>query len=173
MSTDSTQYLEQLAAWRAQRDDFLANHYATPLSDEALSEFIGLAYFPVDPDMVFRTPLLIDVESVPIESSAGSVSDYPAAGFVELALEDGVAKMRVLKGEEDELFIPFRDTTCGVTTYSGGRYVLAEPQVGRVVTVDFNKATNPYCAYDPDFSCPLPPAENRLGFPIEAGELNW
>ncbi|MBT8197021.1 MAG: DUF1684 domain-containing protein, partial [Acidimicrobiia bacterium] len=39
--------------------------------------------------------------------------------------------------------------------------------------VDFNRAINPYCAYDPDFSCPLPPATNWLPFPIEAGELDF
>ncbi|MFL5802483.1 MAG: DUF1684 domain-containing protein [Roseiflexaceae bacterium] len=36
--------------------------------------------------------------------------------------------------------------------------------------VDFNLAYNPYCAYSEDYSCPSPPAENRLAVPIRAGE---
>jgi len=39
--------------------------------------------------------------------------------------------------------------------------------------VDFNRAINPYCAYDEEFSCPLPPAENWLSFPIPAGEMDY
>ncbi len=35
--------------------------------------------------------------------------------------------------------------------------------------VDFNYAYNPYCAYNPNWSCPIPPTENRLNVAIDAG----
>jgi len=52
----------------------------------------------------------------------------------------------------------------------GGRYL--EPARlgdGRVL-VDFNLASNPFCAYNDTWSCPVTPAENRLKVAIRAGE---
>lgn len=171
--TNETTYVEELAAWREIRDDFLANHYATPLSDEAISTFEGIQYFPADPSVVFEVRLEASDVEVAIVSSTGSTSDYPGAGRVAIPFTGGVVELVVLSGEEDDLFIPFRDGTSGDTTYSGGRYLAIEAARNGLVTVDFNKATNPYCAYDPDFSCPLPPQSNRLNFPVEAGEMDY
>jgi uncharacterized protein (DUF1684 family) len=39
------------------------------------------------------------------------------------------------------------------------------------VTLDFNYAYNPSCAYNSRWACPLAPFENRLEAPVEAGEL--
>jgi uncharacterized protein len=39
--------------------------------------------------------------------------------------------------------------------------------------VDFNYAYNPNCAYNPNWNCPLPPAENWLAVPILAGEMKF
>jgi len=70
------------------------------------------------------------------------------------------------------LFIPFQDFTNGQESYGGGRYMdlmKAEVNTGKII-VDFNKAYNPYCAFGEGFSCPIPPAENRLKVAIKAGE---
>ncbi|HEV8621445.1 MAG TPA: DUF1684 domain-containing protein [Actinomycetota bacterium] len=56
-----------------------------------------------------------------------------------------------------------KHTALGGTWRSSGR------RRGRVV-VDFNDAYNPYCAYNPECSCPLPPAENWLSVAVRAGE---
>ena len=64
--------------------------------------------------------------------------------------------------------------TSGKESYGGGRYVDCEiPEEGDVVLVDFNKAYNPYCAYNPRYSCVIPPEENRLEVRIEAGEKTF
>jgi uncharacterized protein (DUF1684 family) len=170
---DTSSYLEELAKWRSDRDDFLANHYATPLADEAIVRFTGIRYFEPDPALVFDGCLVEMDSRIEIESSTGSTSQYPAAGTVDLPLSGGSSELWVLHGEDGELFLPFRDATSGMATYSGGRYVVVTTAEGSVITVDFNRATNPYCAYDPDFSCPLPPAGNRLMFAIEAGEMDY
>ena len=73
----------------------------------------------------------------------------------------------------DGYFLPFRDSTSGKTTYGAGRYIDLEPNPDGSVTIDFNMAYNPYCAYNDSYSCPLPPVENWLQIPIEAGELDW
>ena len=170
---DAATYLNDLAKWRAERDSFFANHYATPLSDEAISVFSGLRYFPVDPNVVFEGDLEPVALNIGIESSTGITSEYPAAGKMTVPFPAGTVELWVLWGEGDTLFVPFRDATSGVSTYSGGRYVAVEKCGDGAARVDFNKATNPYCAYDPDFSCPLPPRENRLAFPVAAGELDY
>ena len=173
LTADTGNYLDELARWRADRDDFFANHYATPLSDEVIAAFTGIRYFPPDPSLVFELGLQPLEVPIAIEASTGTTSDYPAAGKVTVPFAAGPVDLWVLSGEEGEHFVPFRDATSGVSTYSGGRYLALDHVGERRLTLDFNKATNPYCAYDPDFSCPLPPPENRLGFPVEAGELDY
>ena len=166
-------YIDRLARWRADRDDFFANHYATPMSDEVIAAFSGIRYFAPDPSLVFEVELRPVEVDISIEASTGTTSNYPGAGKVTVPFPVGPAELWVIRGEEDEVFIPFRDATSGVSTYSGGRYLALDYIDDEPIIVDFNKATNPYCAYDPDFSCPLPPPENRLGVPITAGELDF
>jgi hypothetical protein len=57
-----------------------------------------------------------------------------------------------------------------VNTYGGGRYVDTSIPKGSQIILDFNLAYNPYCAYSYRYSCPIPPEENTLSFPITAGE---
>ncbi|HVA10052.1 MAG TPA: DUF1684 domain-containing protein [Acidimicrobiales bacterium] len=44
---------------------------------------------------------------------------------------------------------------------------------GDEIVIDFNDAYNPYCASNPDWNCPLPPAENWLKVPVRAGEKTF
>ncbi len=73
------------------------------------------------------------------------------------------------KGFEDYLFLPFIDNTNGETTYGGGRYIELSIPDGNILTIDFNKAYNPYCAYNYKYSCPIVPIENTLDLKVEAG----
>lgn len=76
---------------------------------------------------------------------------------------------------KDYLFLPFKDQTNGLTTYGGGRYLnmsKADTEDG-MITIDFNKAYNPWCAYSEGFNCPIPPRENHLSYPVDAGEKNF
>lgn len=72
----------------------------------------------------------------------------------------------------DYLFLPFKDATSGTETYGGGRYIdlrTGEIQNGHV-TIDFNKAYNPYCAFKDGYPCPIPPKNNTLTVAVKAGE---
>lgn len=69
----------------------------------------------------------------------------------------------------DHLFLPFTDLTNGESTYGGGRYIDLHGPLGKEVSIDFNKAYNPYCAYGGRYSCPIVPAENHLDISVEAG----
>jgi len=71
---------------------------------------------------------------------------------------------------EKYLFLGFTDQTTGKETYNTGRYIdLVELPDGDYV-VDFNLAYNPYCAYNPRYTCAIPPSENKLPFKVRAGE---
>ena len=73
------------------------------------------------------------------------------------------------------LFLPFTDETTGVISYGGGRYIDLEITASKSnkITIDFNKAYNPYCAYSDGYRCPVPPEENDLPTSISAGEKNY
>ncbi len=73
----------------------------------------------------------------------------------------------------DYLFIPFTDETNGHASYGGGRYLDFRIPATPRVTLDFNLAYNPYCAYGGAYSCPIPPAENALPLAVEAGEKTY
>ena len=77
------------------------------------------------------------------------------------------------EGRGEGLFFNFRDTTNGAATYGSGRFLYTTGPKDGVVILDFNQATNPYCAYTDYAVCPLPPAQNRLPFAVEAGEMNF
>ena len=62
------------------------------------------------------------------------------------------------------------DATSGHETYGAGRYLDLEAERDGRFTLDFNLADHPYCAWSPNFSCPLTPEENRLALSVEAGE---
>lgn len=171
---ETADYHRQIAEWRSERDRFFKEHYASPLSDEATEAFAGLDYFDVDEALIFETRLDgVPEATLQIDSSTGSVLDYPVAGAVVIQFGDDHVSLIVLRGDENEMYIPFRDTSCGVEVYGGGRYVSVDVAGDGSCTVDFNRAINPYCAYDPEFSCPLPPQRNWLNRRIAAGEKDY
>jgi uncharacterized protein len=83
-----------------------------------------------------------------------------------------------MAGYAGGLFVPFRDATNGTETYGAGRYLLDTAKSADLgpgaapnsLVLDFNFAFHPSCAFDPRWSCPLAPPENRLDIRIEAGE---
>lgn len=72
------------------------------------------------------------------------------------------------------LFIPFKDASAGNETYGGGRYIeMPFDGIGNTLTLDFNRAFNPYCHYNTKYSCPVVPPENVLKVRIAAGEKKY
>jgi len=67
-------------------------------------------------------------------------------------------------------FVPFRDATSGGETYGVGRYLSVRPRDDGTAVIDFNRATNPWCAYSEFYNCILPPEENELKVKVLAGE---
>ena len=155
----------------------------TPLTDEGLEIFNGLDYFKIDSLYRVSSTLLrtTDEKIFEMQTSTDRLPEYLKYGSAEFTLNGKKLKLNVyqnvklVQNEEykDYLFIPFRDSTSGETTYGGGRYIETEIPKGDILIIDFNKAFNPYCAYNHKYSCPIPPLENTLEIAIKAGEKSY
>ena len=86
----------------------------------------------------------------------------------------GAPVLQVHPDSGERLWIVFRDLTSGKETYSAARFVYADtPKAGETTILDFNRAYNPPCAFNPFTTCPLPTPQNRLTVRIEAGEKDY
>lgn len=109
-------------------------------------------------------------KEIPITNVLGDTSDATLAGYIEFEMGGRERRMDALEGADGRLFIIFKDLTNESETYPAGRYLHTEaPQNGKV-TLDFNRAYNPPCAFTDFATCPLPPPQNHLSFKIIAGE---
>lgn len=161
-------------ASRSHKDEFLRRGPQSPLPPELQRDFGGLAYFEPDPSMVFTLmPEADDGAELIIDTSDGQQRVYKRAAIVSLEVGGEPVRLALYDAGHPGYFLPFRDATSGRGTYGAGRYLDIEPNKDGTVTIDFNLAYNPYCAYNDAYSCPLPPVENWLQVPIEAGEKDF
>ncbi len=174
-------YREAIERKRAEDDESLRTAPDSPLLPEARAIFAGLPYFPVDEGWRLAGLVLEPYESdapVRFEMAATRGEGRPAVRAGTFRFEAGGADHRLVAyrflGEDDEpegpLFVPFMDATTGTDTYGAGRYLDAAAADDGTWTLDFNLAYHPYCVYNPRYSCPITPAENRLAIRVEAGE---
>ena len=163
--------MNQLDAFRKEKDTFYKNADESPLTDEQKHTFKGLRYFPGNPDMRFEATIkeAPEKQTVKIQTSTGDIQTYRRYGRFEFVV-DGQPAALTLYASEDGFFLPFADALAGKETYGAGRYLEVQALGGDRFLVDFNYAYNPYCAYNELWSCPLTPAENRLSVAIRAGE---
>lgn len=135
--------------------------------------FEGLRWYPVDESrrVVARFVPAAAKRTLQVANVLGDVLEMPSPGHVEFTLGGRALRLDpVLEEGSPQLFFIFRDTTAGRETYPAGRYVYAEPPRDGTVTLDFNKAYSPPCAFTDFATCPLPPLQNRLPLAVEAGE---
>lgn len=166
---------QELTSFRKEKDGFLRRHPQSPLPHELRHDFPGLPYFEPNP----KLELVLDVtpadgSPVRIATSDGQERTYRRAGKVHFEVGGGQVELTLLStpGHDHGYFLPFRDATSGKETYGAGRYLDVPRGDNGQVVVDFNYSYSPYCAYSDAYSCALPPRENRLTVPIEAGEMD-
>ncbi|MCH7593102.1 MAG: DUF1684 domain-containing protein [Chloroflexi bacterium] len=164
-----------LAEFRSEKDGFFGRDENSPLTDGQRSRFKGLLYFDEALDLAFRvTPELVEDyarDEIEIPLTTGGVTGTHRWATVSFAVGDQQVTLTVFREENDgPLFLPFRDGTAGDESYAVGRYVELHPLPDGDLWLDFNYAYNPYCAYNDQWACPIPPPENRVSAPIRAGE---
>jgi hypothetical protein len=139
--------------------------------------FKGVVSFHPDPAyrvvaefVAYATPKDIQIPTV-----LGTTEIMQAPGFVKFKLHGKELTLEpvIEDPKEPELFFIFRDKTSGKGTYPAGRFLYAAMPKDGKVTLDFNRAYNPPCAFTPFATCPLPPPQNRLAIAVKAGEKTY
>ena len=179
---DLVKQQKQLAAEISHYHNELNRHYAdpehSPLKEEDLKTFQGLDFYPVNTKLIFdvrlnRTPQAVpfmmqrtkdEVKYVKYGEVAFNYNGQPHT----LSLYQNLDLIEKNPAYRNHLFLPFTDLTNDEETYGGGRYIDLEIPEGDSIEIDFNKAYNPYCAYNKKYSCPIPPQENTTSRPAQA-----
>jgi len=162
---------------------YAANTFVVTAFDRRRKEvtaFTHLAYFEPDPRFVVTARLArFDTQPrVELATSRGLKTPYVRYGQLRFAIDGKPSSLTAFHmpgSPEGALFIPFRDATSGKASYGAARFLEAELARASAdeVTLDFNAAYNPLCAYSPAWNCPLPPPENQLAVAITAGERTF
>ena len=151
----------------------------SPLTEKDRKDFRGLDFFKFDSTYVVTARFKSTPNQLPFEMPTTTERKPMYVKYGELAffLNGKDCKLNIYqnielvkrKGYENHLFLPFIDETNGESTYGGGRYLDTNKPEGNTMVLNFNEAYNPYCAYNPRYSCPVVPLENSLDVKVEAG----
>ena len=170
-----------IGEFRRRKDEHFASGRG-PIQGEALGQFRGLSYYAPDETWALSAPLEApqaqDAGEFTLDTNTGQPRQMALAGRVRVPLPGGGEQALSVFAPLGEaaparVFIPFRDATSGPETYGAGRYLdapVSRGPGGALVQLDFNLAYHPYCAYGDGWTCPLPPAGNRLDTAVRAGE---
>jgi uncharacterized protein (DUF1684 family) len=182
MSTGTIEkgYAEQIQKERQQKDDFMRSDPGSPFAKDTAA-YKGLKYFEPDPayKVVADLSPVKERKAVLLNTNDGQQQRYLEYAYATFRLNDVENKLLILEVMDSgpfrgTLFLAFADQTSAFETYGAGRYLdIIKTPGATTITLDFNNAYNPYCAYSDDFSCPLPPKENVLNIAIKAGEQTY
>jgi uncharacterized protein (DUF1684 family) len=176
-------YVQTIAAARTEKDQAFKESGDSPLKPDERATFKGLDYFPPDESYRIAAALRVAAENEQVVStmptSTGKVRQMRRVGSLEFNLKGQPLSLVAFLEDSPSgrssrrLFVPFSDLTSGTETYPAGRYLDLEATPTGLYDLDFNRAYNPYCAYNETYDCPLPPKENRLNIAIRAGEKSF
>jgi uncharacterized protein (DUF1684 family) len=183
---DASASRTDVVSWRSIRDQVFseaaecgspsATEDCSPVPKARRPDLLPLRYYDIDPGYNVPAALRLS-DSRPVfemPTSIGTLRRMERVGVLEFRLNGQSMTLAAFVPEGtqriESLFVPFADQTTGGETYSAGRYLDLHPTPTGVYAIDFNRAYNPYCAYNDTYECPFPPASNRLKTPIRAGE---
>jgi uncharacterized protein (DUF1684 family) len=140
---------------------------------EAIAEFGGISTFPYDPEWVVRGTFTPNPEGTTVGFSHikddGATRELPVPGDIAVTIRGEEYRIAAFK-DGRRLQLVFADATSDDDTYGVGRFLFIAPNPDGSITLDFNFAVLPPCAFSYNFNCPMPPRQNRFPFRIEAGE---
>ncbi|WP_203293383.1 DUF1684 domain-containing protein [Luteirhabdus pelagi] len=178
-SQDAETYIQSVQDYQEKENKEFGTAETTILTAKDFKTFEGLKFFPIDETYRVtatfkRTP---DEEPFFMPTTTARLPEYVKYGEAHFTIKGKKLKLNLYQNTtpyedpeyKDYLFLPFTDETNGDGSYGGGRFLDAYIPEGDTIILDFNKAYNPYCAYNPRYSCPIPPEENDLAIRIEAG----
>ncbi|MBU2906007.1 MULTISPECIES: DUF1684 domain-containing protein [Arenibacter] len=171
--------MEDIVQFQKKMNEEFKDPETSPLPDRFRKDFTTLDFY--EPDTTYRiiAKFTRTPEALPfmMPTTTERQTEEVVFGIITFSLKGRTHKLEVYQNQElmqqekyrDYLFLPFADLTNGEETYGGGRYLDLTIPTGDTILLDFNKAYNPYCAYNPKYSCPLVPKQNRLDIEITAG----
>lgn len=180
-SAPTTNYEDEIKLAQYKLNTQFSDASASPLTEEDLKTFKALEFFDIDKNYRIEAEfeLTPNTPVFELQTTTDRLPLYRKYGIARFTLSGKKLELSIYQNQdlmtdvtyEDYLFIPFNDTTNGNLSYGGGRYIDLEipSEESKTVVIDFNKAYNPYCAYNSKYSCPIPPSENNLPIAIPAG----
>lgn len=142
---------------------------------EGIENFGGIDAFHYDPSWVVTASWSVNPEGTTMGfehlKEDGHTRDEVIPGRITFERDGTEYDLAAFKSGR-ALQLVFADATNGDSTYSVGRFLFLAPNPDGTITLDFNRAVLPPCAFSYAFNCPLPPKQNRFPFAVEAGEKN-
>ena len=164
-----------LEKYREQKNDHFRKSIKSPIKDK--DTFTGLSYFDYNEKYKVKAFITFtqDTQVISMLRTDGKRSFYIAFAKASFKIDNTLQTLTLYKYPDDVqekplLFVPFTDKSNGLTTYKGGRYLDAELSNNKTIVLDFNYAYNPFCVYNYQYTCPIPPKENVMDIEINAGE---
>jgi len=171
--------INEIKAYQTSENEKFSNPETTILEKKDVRKFKGLDFYAINLDFVVKARFVRTPNENPflMKTSTSRLPEYIKYGEAHFEIKGEKLQLNlyqsVVPSEDpkyvDYLFLPFTDLTSGDGSYGGGRFLDAYIPNGNTIVLDFNKAYNPYCAYNSRYSCPIPPSENNLSIRIEAG----
>ena len=176
-----TAWRDSLDAYWSRMDVEFADSATSPLKAVDRAHFQHLARFAPDSNYCVQARFspVEDAEPFAMQTSTSRQPVFKPYGTLHFTLNGNEYRLSVYADAIPDprypgyLFLPFTDLTNGDQTYGAGRYLDMKAPLVNTVTLDFNKAYNPYCAYNDKYSCPIPPSENHVPTAVMAGVLKF
>ncbi len=178
-SAKLSKQIKEIETYQAAENKEFGDKETTILTEADFAHFTKLEFYPINlkyrvAATFVRTP---DEKPFLMPTTTDRLPEYVKYGEAHFMIDDKNLKLELYQstkhdeqeGYEDYLFLPFTDLTSGDGSYGGGRFLDARIPKGDKMVLDFNKAYNPYCAYNSKYSCPIPPSVNDLLVRVEAG----
>lgn len=179
IDSTATEGISAILKFQNELNQEFKNAATSPLSDKQRMHFEGLDFFEPDTNYQVRAKFTRTPDSKPflMPTTTDRKSEEVVYGIASFELNGQTHQLEVYQSlglidqeeYEDYLFLPFLDETNGSETYGGGRYIDLTIPSDDILVIDFNKAYNPYCAYNKKYSCPLVPRQNYLRTNVRAG----
>ena len=134
--------------------------------------FLGFSWFPIDDDYRVAGRFIKDASprSMKVVNTYGDLDTFTSEGIVEFALQGQTLRLRPFTTRPGRLYFVFKDASSGLETYAAARFLHADLSADGTTAIDFNRAYNPPCSFNPYTTCSIPLPENRLPIKILAGE---
>jgi len=146
---------------------------ALRVRDLTLPRKVQLTYFA--PDLAW----IIRAEWMPLQTPQSQLIDHKGGAAVAVVLTHAarfhhaghnIALLATHWKAGQPMFV-IRDATSGHQTYAAARFLIGEDANDSQITLDFNRAFTPPCAFTDFAICPLPQRSNILPFAVRAGEM--